>query len=331
MKIRNDLVSIKIGQKQYDFKNLIFDEYLKRIISRQLDIENFNLLHHEFFMRNLLLKFDTPFENLDSSTVLHNQDFDIGLTKGATAEQEISDEGISIKYTYNAGPDFVVYDYSKGTASNNYINNYYGRQITAIGFNSSYRNDSSMTNSIPVCAILDTSNYNLYLQENQLFIVTRKDTITTDAKFYSKFPEIKGPAHLCPMGIEYNGDSWINNYYGILYSIGYGNHPDTMLTEELIGNEVRAIQDNTNLFIGPIINTDFANKLKYPNSNIYPNYKLYGAKDNYKYIILKYKVYRLEVDNLGETTYIDTNMYYHQVVPLNNYGSGNIEIKYERG
>ena len=31
MKIRNELVSIKMGKKKYDFNNLILDEYLKRL------------------------------------------------------------------------------------------------------------------------------------------------------------------------------------------------------------------------------------------------------------------------------------------------------------
>ena len=31
MKICNDLVEIKIGRKKYEFKNLILNEYLKRL------------------------------------------------------------------------------------------------------------------------------------------------------------------------------------------------------------------------------------------------------------------------------------------------------------
>ena len=48
-------------------------------------------------------------------------------------------------------------------------------------------------------AVLDVSNYNIYLQENQELSVTRKDIITTDALFYSNDKtKIPGPVHLAP-------------------------------------------------------------------------------------------------------------------------------------
>ncbi|MBR2857753.1 hypothetical protein IKE96_00850, partial [bacterium] len=71
-----------------------------------------------------------------------------------------------------------------------------------------------------MCAVLDTSNYNLYLQENEFFTVVRKDIITTDADFYTEWSIVKAPAHLCPKGIEKTSGSYFNDNYGILKSVG---------------------------------------------------------------------------------------------------------------
>ena len=39
MKIKNELLSIKIGNKHYDFNNLILDEYLSKFVKAQLEKE----------------------------------------------------------------------------------------------------------------------------------------------------------------------------------------------------------------------------------------------------------------------------------------------------
>ena len=64
MKIRNDLISIKIGKKQYDFNNLILDTYLQRFIKGQLDKDYLTSVLNDKELRYCLFKFDTPLENL---------------------------------------------------------------------------------------------------------------------------------------------------------------------------------------------------------------------------------------------------------------------------
>ena len=62
MKIKNDLISIKIGKKIYDFRNLILDEYLKVFATTQLDANANTTVYNRKNLTYLLLKFDLFFE-----------------------------------------------------------------------------------------------------------------------------------------------------------------------------------------------------------------------------------------------------------------------------
>lgn len=191
MKIKNELVSIKMGKKQYDFNNLILDEYLKRLARSQLDEKNKNLITVDTSARYCLIKFDKAFEELSPESEIQNSDFDICLVGSTIANQDISERNIATEYLYAS--DFI-WDYSKQSATDAKISNYYGKKITAIGFNSWWARGTAL-----VMAVLDVSNYNIYLQENQELSVTRKDIITTDALFYSNDKaKVPGPVHLAP-------------------------------------------------------------------------------------------------------------------------------------
>ena len=58
MKIKNDLISIKIGKKQYDFTNLILDEYLRKFVNSQLDEAKTRSISNVKELRYCLIKFD---------------------------------------------------------------------------------------------------------------------------------------------------------------------------------------------------------------------------------------------------------------------------------
>ena len=75
MKIHNEVVEIKIGNKKYEFKNLILNEYLKRFAEKQLDMfENRNLLKSTE-LNYCFLKFDEPIENLNQNIELIPEEF----------------------------------------------------------------------------------------------------------------------------------------------------------------------------------------------------------------------------------------------------------------
>ena len=343
MKIKNELVSIKIGNKHYDFNNLILDEYLKRFVKIQLDKQSSQSFNKRSILSYCLLKFDTPFENLQGNTELHNQDFDICFVFGARYNQIISENQITVQYEYETSGDSIIFDYKKDTANGIYISDYYNRKITAIGFNSWFNND------LNVCAVLDTSNYNIYLQENQNLSITRRDIISTDTLFYSNNKiKVPGPVHLAPYGVEqliyqpniysYDGNSWNifnDNGYGILYSIGLSSYSDYIDKEFIIGQDVQAVQNGTELNINGIENYLSTDSPLFCGENIYANTSLYPVKTNYKYMILKYKVWQLvhsgTYDNVVATS-TDTGYYYYQAIPIiGKIGKSNLKIKYERG
>lgn len=338
MKIKNELVSIKIGNKQYDFNNLILDTYLNRFAASQLTLERKNSDYSkEKDLWFCLLKFDEPLGNIQSSSDLHNQDFDIfwGVAKNT---QLITEKQVTIQYSYRNTEN--MFDYKKGTAVFD-IKEYYGRKITAIGFNTIYWSDEEQEKKYPVCAVLDTSNYNIYLQENQELSITRKDVITTDALFYSSNSKFTGPLHLAPDYLtRYVGPvlaeneppmaRYIKTIRPKLYSIGLSSYPDYIDKEFVIGQDIQVEQNGTELNINGIENYLATDSPLFPSNDIYPSYDLYPVKSNYKYIIFKYQIWE-ELGGPYDNPFILTDDYYYQAIPIEKFGKSNLKIKYERG
>lgn len=343
MKIKNDNVTLRIGKKQYNFNNLILDEYLKRFASAQLDSELINVMGVQKKLTYCLLKFDTPL-NFDSTSEIKNQDFDICFMGGSIINQELTEKQIVAEYFYNTNS--ALWNYKK--SSDDSIQNYYGKKIVAIGFNSTWIPYTDNW-KYPVCSILDTSNYNIYLQEKQDLSVARKDVITTDALFYSRNKnKVPAPAHLCPSGLPqiinqpkiYNDDktlssSFYNNAFGILYSIGLSSHADgEYLNEEFPIKDLNVTNEGTEILIKGIENYLNHEESIFPSENLYSGSNLYPRKSNYKYVIFKYKVWQIvhsgTYDDITSTP-TDTGYYYYQAIPINKFGKNNLKIKYERG
>lgn len=72
----------------------------------------------------------------------------------------------------------------------------------------------------------------------------------------------------------------------------------------------------------------------FSNESLYPGNSIYPIKTNYKYIILKYKVWQQvhsgDFDNVITTT-TDTGCFYYMAIPINKFGKSDLTIKYERG
>jgi len=344
MRIRNDLIRIELGNKKFDFQNLILNEYLKRFAQAQIDEQGIGQTQLLKQLKCCLFKFDVPFENITENSVIHNQDFNIGLVSNTQYSQEMNNNQVTIEYQYNNFD--LIYDYISGT-TNDDLTQYYGRKITAIGFNSSAESDESYETKFPVCAILDTSNYEIYLQENQELVITRRDIISSDAEFYSNSSFVNAPAHLAPYGTPqiifqpniYEDDShttwksFYDNGYGIIYSVGLSNYKDYINEELIVGTDLTLnITDNEITIEG--LENILSNKKLLPDNNIYPDSDLYPIKTNYKYLVVKYKVWQ----NVHSGTYenvistpTDTGLCYYQAIPLSQVGNLNLKIKYERG
>lgn len=345
MKIKNELVSIKIGDKHYDFNNLILDEYLKRFAIGQLEKNKIDYLKYNRQLKYVFLKFDEPLKNMSNSSIIYNQEFDVVLMEVPKIQQTINEKQITIEYYYT-GKDVI--DYSDSKLKD--ISQFYGRKITAIGFNvwfNKYFGENENFN-LPILAILDTSNYNIYLQKNQELSITRKDIITTDAIFYSNDKsKVPGPVHLAPYGVPqiiyqpniYNDDGTSWNFfndrgYGILYSVGLSSYSNYIDKEFVIGTDIQVEQNGTELNINGLENYLSKDSPLFSSNDLYPSSNLYPIKSNYKYIIFKYKVWQMvhsgTYDDIVATP-ADTSYYYYQAIPIDKFGKSNLKIKYERG
>lgn len=330
MKIKNDLISIKIGKAQYDFKNLILNEYLKNFVTSQINASNNNNPNNRKDLIYAYLKFDEPIENLNETTVLRTEDFDVRSTE-CLANQEISDTKIITQYNYKFDDMLSLSEA--------------GKKITAIGFFT--KRELQETVVLTAKAVLDTSNFNIYLQTNQELTITRKDTVSTDALFYSSDKnKVPGPLHLMPIpnkaiiapnkitdssGTSITGP---DETYGIIYSIGLSLSANKIDKELIIGQDVQVMQNGTELQIEGIENYFSGENLLYSNASLYPNAGIYPTKINYKYIIIKYKVWQNVLSGTDENpvyTMMDTGYFYYQAIPLDKTGNLNLKIKYERG
>ena len=343
MKIRNEKVEVKIGNKVNEFKNLILNEYLKRFVLVQTDETKMRNLTRYTRLNYCLLKFDTPFENLNINTELHNQDFDICFVMGAVINQEYSEKQISAKYIYNTEDYQTIWDYSKSTAYGISLSDYYNKKITAIGFNSTWMNDSSTQTKVPVCAVLDTTNYNLYLQKNQELSIVRKDIISTDASFWGSSDEVKCPVHLCPLGIDPLLEQPLPQYFdsyqskGIIYSVGFSHSKNKMDIEYVIDKDIEIEEQNNKLILKGIPNPP--NSIaRVPSNRLFPSSKCYPGGIHYSYVIIKYKLWQdLVISETleGEQQIVptDTGRYYYQILDMQKViaEEGNIILKYERG
>ena len=287
MKIKNDLVRIKVGKKKYDFHNLILNEYLRRFALGQIDKENTlkGKLTQSRELNYILLKLDTSLEITESSKLYYN-DFDICIINQAKHFQDLSENQITIQYNYKTKDNTFVVDISVSSqatettsGSIKFLNNFYGKKITAIGFSSGWAPWANYS----ICAVLDTSNYNIYLEENQEFSVTRRDIITTDAEFYSNDKDkVPAPVHLAPYGVpqiinqpdivdsEGTINSFYDNAYGALYSIGKGYMPNVIEEEKIIGENAKVVNNGTSLTISSVENEDVGTEALYPSEDLYP-------------------------------------------------------------
>lgn len=328
MKIKNEKIVIRCGNKKVELTNLILDCYLNKFANAQISMAKATQTEYQKNLKYCLLKFDESL-SFDKTSLIPNEEFNISLMGDETIKQEGNDKKVIIQYDYLFNSNSFLYDYTK-KQGDCLISNYYGKKITTIGFNVYW------THTMTVCAILDVSNYNLYLQEGQEFSITRKDVISTDIEFYSPTDKITYPVHMAPANIKNlylptlkSYEYWDTVAYPILYSIGYGNDKIKIMEEHVIENDEAFLKaENNKLYINNI-------KIYESVSNIFlPRFLPFCAtRSNYKYIILKYKIYQRLYNNSGDditSTDVDSGYYYQCVMPITEYGQKSIVISYER-
>ena len=295
MKIKNEYVQIKIGDKTYTKKNMILDIYINKIFQSQIN-PSFSL---DAEINSCFIKLDNPLENISYDSLLSGNDFDIVLENGirslADGEELFinnsvkTNNNVLINYKFTSDGDFQ-YKYQNIwiNGNKNDFDIFNGRKITNIGFGS---NDCY--------AVVDVSDLNIIINSDEKVIITRVDLYQSDGVCNG----FDYPLHLVNFNAKYNS----RDVEGVekctvaqLYSIGLGNVPGLMLDEQVIDFSQAQIEDNN-------ITINFSRRINkgiYPSNNLFPSVNLFPKKDNSKYLILKYRL--VEIENIYNTkTYLD--------------------------
>ena len=312
MKVKNEYIEIKIGDKIHKKQNMILNTYINRLFASQLDT-----VHSQSNINNCYLKLDTPIENVDYDTVLSGNDFDIELINSMNnvkieSTLNKTTNSVKVKTNFTSNPFF---EYKGVYYSPNEIEIFKGRKITAIGFG--YGNTCF--------AFLDTNNMNIVINTNEEIRITRVDSFTTDGICSG----IDYPLHLVN-DFAYKDYVSSNNSRTMaqLYSVGFGNTLGYMEEEYLVDSVLDERTDTT-------ISFDIGRTRKvghYPSETLMPGF--YPTKDNSKYLIFKYRLYReyYEYDEHGDSQriieYLDE--YYTENIKNENFGNLNVKLKLER-
>ncbi len=329
MKIKNEEVKLKIGEKQYVFHNLILDSYIKKFIDSQLltNYESLYGLKYTKSLKYILLKLDNPI-SFDEKSVLQNKDFDIALLFDSFEPKQIaSSNKIIVEYFYNSNKEISVLDYSDNKTKK--LRDFDDRKITAIAFNTYWRPD--LPDMIPVCSVIDTSNYNLFLMKDQKLTMSRKDIFETDGIFKSDLKAVKFPLHLSVKGLEGKANEFVadehSNGYGILKSIGLSTNEYYKIEKEFDINKIGYSINKNTIEFNEIDNYLSIEKLL-PSNELFPFSNLYPLASQYEYVVFKYAVVQSDiVDNLR---YPVERGYYYIVYPVSKYGKSKVKLKYER-
>lgn len=296
MKVKNEYVQIQIGNKTYTKRNMILNKYLEKIFESQIN-PSFNLGAE---IKYCYLKLDTPLENIDYDSNLTGSEFDIILSSGVSSiidgEKSFinnsvkSNSNVLINYKFTSDGSFQYKTSGWQNGKKNDFEMFNGRKITNIGFGNN-----------GVYAILDVSDLNIIINSNEKVIITRVDLYQSDAI-------CKGfdyPLHLVNFSAKYNAQdiSGIEScVIAQLYSIGLGSIKGLMETEHVIDFESNDVVINdTNIEISF---RDYLMKGIYPSERLFPHTRLYPQLDTSKYVLLKYRLGRINSTN-NSITYLD--------------------------
>lgn len=329
-KVKNIAINIQIGTREYCFKNLILDVLLNNYAECLTYEKKYNTSIKK--LSHCLISFG-KFDNITPDVQLKNDIFDICILN-TTLNTTALENKIINKYVCTT-EDNYIYDYSKKTANNIKLNDYIGKKINFLGFSYGW------VSSYPVLAILDVSNYDMYIQEGQEIRITRIDEISTDAIFTSLHESVKAPIHLYPNGVEgllpaqilvssdgIYSTTIYNKAYAKLTNFGLSNSPSKIETEyDIEGN----YEVNSNVFS---IKNIWSPKGLYLSRDLYPSDELYPDNIPYQYLILRFKLFQKVAEGTYENfeevdTY--TGAEYLQAIPLDKRGTVDFNIKYERG
>lgn len=173
MKVKNLEVSIKVGNKQHKFTNLILNKYLDLFADSFLEFKDKNL---DFCCVNLTN--EKTLVTAESTEM----PFDTILEFNSAERSELLTENTVIN----------KYNYESPLAGYNSLSSYIGQYIKQIGFGI-YDYEAK---KFELYAYLDVSKYNIVVQEGQPIVISRMDKVSTDMNFWSNANAVKCPYHL---------------------------------------------------------------------------------------------------------------------------------------
>lgn len=308
MKIKNEYIEIKKGNKVFTKRNMILDVYLHQIFNSQIDDE-----HDTSTIGYCFIKFDEPIGSITYESDVDPKDyFDVVLysIKNYNPIVKTSSNVVKLIYKYNSDLNFL---YNNGTSwvgkGMNTFNMFAGRRITALGFGTYNK----------LFAFLDTRNMNIVVNRNESVQISRVDSIQSDGIVVG----YEYPLHLIQDAVNQTALGRQNKICAQLYSIGFGNVMGLMEEEYLI-DDVTTTSDNNSI----TFNVNRTKKVgHYPSKNLQLGF--YPTMDNSKYLIFKYRLYRrILVDDEYITNYLDE--YYTMNMANENFGNLQIKLEIER-
>lgn len=330
MKIKNDFIEIKLNNRVVTIRNHILEKYIIAIKDNQFKTEE---QPKDLRLNFIYLKFDEP---VSISEELQTTDFDLTFA-GA-------------KFDLNYAGNQIIADYYY-LLSQETLRQYQGRKIASIGFGGSFENYS-----VSIGAVVDTSNYDLYVTENVDLKITRRDIFSTDGIFYTT--DNVGMYHLFPYFQELytpSTASYQKIQWGVLKSIGLGVTSAEMREEyPFIDYETEITQNDTEYEINTELTIEQVNEglfpaldlypstdlfpariitdPLYPSRDIYPGIDVYPRDVPYQYVQLKYQIYQYSNEPYSEDAGIKALDKYYIIsnVILPKQEKIKEKVKYER-
>lgn len=330
-KVKNIGIDIKIGNKEYKLRNLILNTLLNSYINKL--VSQYDQMRT--VLGSCLLKF-SPLQNYNADSLIRCDSFDICISTSNIASINSKNKIVN-KYVYSSENEYI-YDYSKETDLNIKIKDYIGQKIYALGFSF-----AGTDGTLNIDAILDVSNYEIYIESGEEILITRIDEVATDGIFTSLHEKVNFPVHLSGRGVEgilaaqelwdtnhLNSYTIYNNAYAKLTNFGLSNVVDEIELEYDITDNYEI---NDNVFT---IKNIWSPKGLYPSNELYPDDNLYPDLEPFNYLILRFKLFQKVAAE--DATYENqkeiikfTGAEYLQAIPLDKIGNVNLNIKYERG
>ena len=322
MKIKNEYVQVKIGNKTWTKQNMILNTYLYALFNSQI-----NKNHDDCYIDYCFIKLNEPIQNVNYDSEIYPSSFDFGIynyARGKYLKMRSEYNKNNIKLNYYFGYENNIYITNDDEEYESHIlNSFLNRKIMGIGFGKSKTD--------PIYAYLDTSNMNMVINYGEQFIISRVDNIQSDGLCVG----YDYPLHLVNdiMQVDHvtsaSGTDLINSYkMAQLYSVGFGNVKGLMEQEYLIGDVQTDIDNNSitfNIQRDKILG-------HYPSEDLQLGF--YPTLDNSKYLIFKYRLYRkiktTDINDNVTITYEDLDEYYTMNMSNETFGNLNIKLKLER-